>query len=167
MGRSSVLAGTKALGLKRAEVGETVPFKRTMGEACFEPEGSGRGWRGEDFAERGVVEGVESVLLRVGGGNSVIVCAEETAGDSTISPHSSSSSPGSAVGAVGAALGGGFVSRTLRLAHGSVTVTGEGLGGSMGAMGMALDRSTFVNVRLWDAGSLGRGVRSTEVGRPP
>jgi len=156
MGPSSTLAGTKALALKRAEVGDTVPFRRTIGEACLEPTGTGSGWRGEDFAERGVVAGVESVLLRDGGANSVMVCAD-TAGDSTISPHSSSSLPvsdGAENAGAGAGLGGVLVSSAPRLAHGSMTVVGERFGGASGDMGTALNSSTFVEVLLWDTRSL-------------
>lgn len=58
------------------------------------------------------------------------VGAMETAGDSTISPHSSSSSS-VAVGAA-SCLGEGLVSNALRLAHGSNGPLDGGGGGSTG-----------------------------------
>ena len=37
IGPCSTEAGTNELALKTEDVGDTVPFKRTMGDACFDP----------------------------------------------------------------------------------------------------------------------------------
>jgi hypothetical protein len=150
-----------------------------MGEACLDPDAGGNGWSGEDLTDRGVVEGVESVALRVVGSEKELelmsargVCAEETAGDSTISPQSSSSSSLSfslAFGVEVAGTDGGFVSKTPRAAHGSVGIVVWAVGGEMGdcngAGVVSLSKSMVVAVLLCEVGSFGRGVRSTDTGR--
>jgi len=186
IGPSSTLPGTKALILNSADVGDTVPFKRTIGEACLVPDVWGNGWFGEERIERGVVEGVERVGLRVGGsegvdgsenefeGKCVVGVCAETAGDSTISPQSSSSSLSSltcGAAGVGAASVGGLVSRAPRVVHGSAGGPVWSLGGEMedstGASAASLRRSVLVAVLLCDEGSFGRELRSIDTGRVP
>jgi hypothetical protein len=77
--RSSESVGTKALDPKIAEVGETMPLRRTMEDACVGPVGGGNGWSGEDVAATGAVKVIDAVLWRVGGSeNSAIgACAAE------------------------------------------------------------------------------------------
>ena len=48
--------GTKALGLNSAEVGDTVPCKRTMREAFVDPGVSDKGCIEDAVADTGVVD---------------------------------------------------------------------------------------------------------------
>jgi len=83
----SASKGINFPGLNREEVGDTVPFRRTIGDACFD---SGA-CMGDILADLGVDAGVDRVGFRLEScmNDSVGVLM---AGDSTISPQSSSSS---------------------------------------------------------------------------
>ena len=63
--RCSESVGTRALGVKRAEVGETTPLRRTIGVASTGAVGGGRGWNSDVVAEAGVVEVVVTLSFRV------------------------------------------------------------------------------------------------------
>ena len=113
----------------------------------------------------------------------------DTAGDSTISPHSSSSS-----NEVSGCLRGALVSSAPRLAQGSKdSLTGAGIGvtadnvdddaqgskfaldgawigdifGAIAAAGFSWWKLVVVEVLLCDIGSLGRELRSIEAALPP
>ena len=88
----SASKGMNFPGLNRAEVGDTVPLRRTMGDACFD----NGGWIGDIFADLGVDAGVDKVGFRLESGTNDSV-GVLMAGDSTISPQSSSSSAPSSV----------------------------------------------------------------------
>ena len=118
IGSMTVLMGTKLLDLKVDDVGETVPLRRTIGEACRET----GVWAGEGLVDGSAVDSVGRACSRPGFWPrlAAIGVLIDTAGDSTISPHSSSSS--SAV--VSAAFVCKLVSNWPRLAQGLDSVEG-------------------------------------------
>lgn len=109
------------------------------------------------------------MFIRVGGSGDPAkdAGAIDTAGDSTISPQSSSSKSSS----LSICLGGGFVSSASRPSQGFASPFGTacggcGTGGSDEMISASSKISVDVAVRLWLIGSFGRGERSREPPRP-